>query len=75
MLKHGVFVIGFSFPVVPKGKARIRVQVFMFYSLIFRIFPNTVKISAAHSFADIDHAVEAFIAVGRTKGVIPASKL
>jgi glycine C-acetyltransferase len=27
MLQEGVYVIGFSFPVVPKGKARIRVQV------------------------------------------------
>ncbi|KAM6957053.1 2-amino-3-ketobutyrate coenzyme A ligase, mitochondrial [Aplochiton taeniatus] len=27
MLKLGVYVIGFSFPVVPKGKARIRVQI------------------------------------------------
>ncbi len=27
LLKQGVYVIGFSFPVVPKGKARIRVQV------------------------------------------------
>lgn len=27
MLNHGVYVIGFSFPVVPKGKARIRVQI------------------------------------------------
>jgi 7-keto-8-aminopelargonate synthetase-like enzyme len=26
MLEHGVYVVGFSFPVVPKGKARIRVQ-------------------------------------------------
>lgn len=26
MLNHGIYVIGFSFPVVPKGKARIRVQ-------------------------------------------------
>jgi len=26
MLKKGIFVIGFSYPVVPKGKARIRVQ-------------------------------------------------
>eukprot|EP00117_Sycon_ciliatum_P040661 scpid70297/ scgid29841/ 2-amino-3-ketobutyrate coenzyme A ligase, mitochondrial; Aminoacetone synthase; Glycine acetyltransferase len=26
MLKRGIYVIGFSFPVVPKGKARIRVQ-------------------------------------------------
>ncbi len=27
LLQEGVYVIGFSFPVVPKGKARIRVQV------------------------------------------------
>lgn len=27
MLKEGVYVIGFSFPVVPKGLARIRVQI------------------------------------------------
>uniref|UniRef100_A0A183V6W8 Aminotran_1_2 domain-containing protein n=1 Tax=Toxocara canis TaxID=6265 RepID=A0A183V6W8_TOXCA len=27
MLKEGIYVIGFSYPVVPKGKARIRVQV------------------------------------------------
>lgn len=26
MLKHGVYVIGFSFPVVPQGRARIRTQ-------------------------------------------------
>ena len=26
LLKHGVYVIGFFFPVVPKGEARIRVQ-------------------------------------------------
>lgn len=26
MLQHGVYVIGFSFPVVPKGQARIRTQ-------------------------------------------------
>ncbi len=27
LLKEGIYVIGFSFPVVPKGKARIRVQI------------------------------------------------
>lgn len=27
MLEQGVYVIGFSYPVVPKGKARIRVQI------------------------------------------------
>jgi glycine C-acetyltransferase len=26
LLDHGIYVIGFSFPVVPKGLARIRVQ-------------------------------------------------
>uniref|UniRef100_H9H7A1 2-amino-3-ketobutyrate coenzyme A ligase, mitochondrial n=1 Tax=Monodelphis domestica TaxID=13616 RepID=H9H7A1_MONDO len=27
MLKRGIYIIGFSYPVVPKGKARIRVQI------------------------------------------------
>jgi glycine C-acetyltransferase len=27
MLNEGIYVIGFSFPVVPKGEARIRVQI------------------------------------------------
>ena len=43
MLKKGVYVIGFSYPVVPEGKARIRVQ-----------------ISAAHTRADLEFAVQSF---------------
>ena len=27
MLSHGVYVVGFSYPVVPQGKARIRTQI------------------------------------------------
>jgi glycine C-acetyltransferase len=27
LLKEGIYVIGFFYPVVPKGKARIRVQI------------------------------------------------
>jgi len=53
MLARGIYVIGFSFPVVPRGQARIRTQM-----------------SAAHSSADIDRAVEAFTEVGRELGVI-----
>ena len=53
LLERGIYVIGFSFPVVPKGQARIRTQM-----------------SAAHSAADIDRAVEAFAEVGRELGVI-----
>lgn len=53
MLKKGVYVVGFSFPVVPKGQARIRTQM-----------------SAAHSFEQIDLAVDAFIEVGKELGVI-----
>jgi len=33
MLEHGVYVIGFSYPVVPKNKARIRCQVSASHSL------------------------------------------
>jgi glycine C-acetyltransferase len=53
MLKEGIYVVGFSFPVVPNGKARIRTQM-----------------SAAHSRADLDRAIAAFIKVGRTLGVV-----
>jgi glycine C-acetyltransferase len=53
MLKKNVYVVGFSFPVVPKGQARIRVQ-----------------ISAAHTFAQIDYAVAAFIEVGKALKLI-----
>jgi glycine C-acetyltransferase len=44
MLQKGVYVVGFSFPVVAKDLARIRTQ-----------------ISAAHSRADLEHAVQAFV--------------
>jgi glycine C-acetyltransferase len=53
LLDEGIYVIGFSYPVVPKGQARIRVQ-----------------ITAAHTRAQLDRAVEAFGRVGRSLGVI-----
>lgn len=53
MLEEGIYVVGFFFPVVPHGKARIRAQM-----------------SAGHSHADIDHAVDAFAKVGRGLNVI-----
>jgi len=49
MLEHGVYVIAFSYPVVPQGKARIRVQ-----------------LSAAHSAADVETCVQAFVAARAT---------
>jgi len=33
LLEEGIYVIGFSFPVVPKGQARIRVQISAAHSL------------------------------------------
>jgi glycine C-acetyltransferase len=53
LLAEGIYVIAFSFPVVPKDKARIRTQM-----------------SAAHSEDDIDRAIEAFVRVGHTMGVL-----
>lgn len=53
LLKEGIYVIGFVFPVVPKGRARIRVQ-----------------LSAAHTNTQIDQAVDAFIKVGKSLGII-----
>eukprot|EP00440_Ansanella_granifera_P075814 gb/GFBE01082274.1/.p1 GENE.gb/GFBE01082274.1/~~gb/GFBE01082274.1/.p1 ORF type:complete len:430 (+),score=90.89 gb/GFBE01082274.1/:1-1290(+) len=53
MLKRGIYVIGFSYPVVPKGAARIRVQM-----------------SAAHEPAQVQRCIDAFVEVGKAKGVI-----
>ncbi len=53
LLQHGVYVIGFFYPVVPQGKARIRVQ-----------------LSAAHTQAHLDHAIQAFTTVGKELKVI-----
>ncbi|MEY3774133.1 MAG: hypothetical protein RLZZ129_913 [Verrucomicrobiota bacterium] len=52
MLEKGIYVIGFFYPVVPQGMARIRTQV-----------------SAAHSRADLDRAIQAFAEVKAELGL------
>jgi glycine C-acetyltransferase len=52
LLEKGVYVVGFAYPVVPEGRARIRVQ-----------------LSALHSRADLDFAVDAFAAAKRELGL------
>jgi len=54
LMEQGVYVTAFSFPVVPRGLARVRTQM-----------------SAAHSRAQLDKAIDAFIAVGRQIELIP----
>jgi glycine C-acetyltransferase len=53
LLEEGVYVVAFSFPVVPRGQARIRTQ-----------------LSAAHSRAQLEFAVDAFERAGRELGLI-----
>ena len=53
LLEEGIYAIGFFFPVVPKGQARIRTQM-----------------SAAHTRAHLDQAIDAFTKIGRELGVI-----
>jgi glycine C-acetyltransferase len=53
LLERGVYVIGFSYPVVPMGKARIRTQM-----------------TAGHTIAQLDQAIDGFVAVGRELGVV-----
>lgn len=53
LLEKGIYVIGFFYPVVPKEKARIRVQ-----------------LSAAHTKAHLDKAINAFIEVGKELKII-----
>ncbi|HEV7867131.1 MAG TPA: glycine C-acetyltransferase [Chthoniobacteraceae bacterium] len=52
MLERGVYVVGFFYPVVPHGQARIRTQ-----------------ISAVHTRADLEFALEQFSAVKAALGV------
>jgi glycine C-acetyltransferase len=54
LLADGVYVIAFSFPVVPMGTARIRTQ-----------------LSAAHTDAHVERAVDAFVRAGRAMGIVP----
>ncbi len=53
LLEEGIYAIGFFFPVVAKGQARIRTQM-----------------SAAHTRAHLNHAIDAFTRIGRELGVI-----
>ncbi len=53
LLAEGIYVVGFSFPVVPQGQARIRTQM-----------------SAQHSRAQLDRAIDAFSRIGQELGVI-----
>ncbi len=53
LLEQGIYAIGFFYPVVGQGQARIRVQ-----------------ISAAHTIAHLDKAIEAFSSVGKELGVL-----
>ncbi|MEC4725888.1 glycine C-acetyltransferase [Shewanella sp. D64] len=53
LLEENIYVVGFSFPVVPKGQARIRTQM-----------------SAAHTKAQIDKAIEAFTRIAKEMGII-----
>jgi glycine C-acetyltransferase len=53
LLELGVYVVGFFYPVVPKGQARIRVQ-----------------ISALHTEAELERALEAFGHAGRELEII-----
>jgi glycine C-acetyltransferase len=53
LLNEGIYVIGFSYPVVPKGQARIRVQ-----------------LSAAHTRAQLDRAIDGFTRVAARRGLL-----
>ncbi|WP_240098999.1 glycine C-acetyltransferase [Thermomonas flagellata] len=53
LLEEGIYAVGFFFPVVPKGQARIRTQM-----------------SAAHTRAHLDRAIDAFTRIGRELGVL-----
>ncbi len=57
LLVEGIYVIGFYYPVVAKGQARIRIQ-----------------LSAAHTQAHLDKAINAFIKIGKEFDILGKSK-
>ncbi|HQQ77370.1 MAG TPA: glycine C-acetyltransferase [Thermoanaerobaculia bacterium] len=57
LFAEGVYVVGFFFPVVAKGQARIRTQ-----------------LSAAHTTAQLERAIEAFRKVGKKHDILGKSK-
>jgi len=57
LLDEGIYVIGFYYPVVAKGQARIRIQ-----------------LSAAHTKAHLDKAINAFIKIGEEFNILGKSK-
>ena len=57
LFAEGIYVVGFFFPVVAKGQARIRTQ-----------------LSAAHTTAHLDKAIEAFRKVGKKHDILGKSK-
>jgi len=57
LFAEGIYVVGFFFPVVAKGQARIRTQ-----------------LSAAHTTAQLDRAIEAFRKVGKKHDILGRSK-
>ncbi|MGA7989894.1 MAG: glycine C-acetyltransferase [Thermoanaerobaculia bacterium] len=57
LFAEGIYVVGFFFPVVAKGQARIRTQ-----------------LSAAHTTAQLDRAIEAFRKVGKKHDILGKSR-
>jgi glycine C-acetyltransferase len=57
LFAEGIYVVGFFFPVVAKGQARIRTQ-----------------LSASHTKAQLDRAIEAFRRVGKKHDILGKSK-
>lgn len=57
LLDEGIYVIGFYYPVVAKGQARIRIQ-----------------LSAAHTQAHLDKAINAFIKIGKEFDILGKNK-
>jgi len=57
LFAEGIYVVGFFFPVVAKGQARIRTQ-----------------LSAAHTTAQLDRAIDAFRKVGKKHDILGKSK-
>lgn len=62
--------MGFSYPVVAKGMLGFSMQVSLVMSIALGEARIRVQLSAIHEREHIDRCIDAFIDVGRSKGVI-----
>ena len=70
LFQKGIYVIGVTFPGVPKGEAWVWLGVGLQCVVCAGLARIRVQMSAVHSPEEVERCAKAFIEVGKAKGVI-----